>query len=179
MQCESRSVRTVTTKYTDSEGNVKSKRRAELSGKSVVYEGEYSETDSEAEQNDDKHNRTNSEGVRGSCGKVAGESKGKSGLSASCNLLKGLNLSTAGMSAEGGSIRIGIDSIKLEEKSGSGSGSGGKHHKLNQLPVDVNMMRRQKVMTQIPNIELKPIKVTEFNEAIDENSDNDDTNSNK
>lgn len=181
MQCESRSVRTVTTKYTDSEGNVKSKRRAELSGKSVVYEGEYSETDSEAELNDEKHNRTNSEGVKvgggGESSKKGKSLSGLSGLSGSCNLLKGLNLSTVGVSGEGGSIRIGIDSIKLEEKSGS-SGVG-KHHKLNQLPVDVNMMRRQKVMTQIPNIELKPIKVTEFNEAIDENSDNDENDSNK
>ena len=58
MQCESRTVRTVTTKYRDSEGNVKSKKRAELSGKSVLYEGEYSETDSEAEN---EHNTSSGE----------------------------------------------------------------------------------------------------------------------
>lgn len=50
MKCESRSVRTVTTKFRDSDGNVKSHKHADLSGKSVSYEGEYSETDSECEE---------------------------------------------------------------------------------------------------------------------------------
>jgi len=50
MKCESRSVRTVTTKFRDSEGNLKSHKHADLSGKSVSYEGEYSETDSECEE---------------------------------------------------------------------------------------------------------------------------------
>ncbi len=50
MKCESRSVRTVTTKFRDSEGNVNSHKQADLSGKSVSYEGEYSETDSECEE---------------------------------------------------------------------------------------------------------------------------------
>lgn len=50
MKCESRSVRTVTTKFKDTEGNVKSHKKADLSGKSVNYEGEFSETDSEVEE---------------------------------------------------------------------------------------------------------------------------------
>ena len=104
MKCESRSVRTVTTKYRDSEGNVKSKRRAELSGKSVVYEGEYSETDSEAESEAGK--------------KEAPQPKG--------------------------------------------------HHVPNT--DDPSMYRRQKLL-DVPNIPLKPVKMTEFNESIDENSD--------
>lgn len=152
MQCESRSVRTVTTKYTDSEGNVKSRRRAELSGKSVLYEGEYSETDSEAE-GDPKSKSSSSN-------KIAGAGGGKT-------LIKNLGGLSLGAGAEGGGpLRIGIDSIRLL--------GGGTFHKPNQTPQDANMMKRQKVLTQIPNIELKPVKVTEFNENIDENSDSDE-----
>lgn len=148
MQCESRSVRTVTTKYTDSEGNVKSRRRAELTGKSVLYEGEYSETDSDAEQD------TATQSSRGS----------REPAPSLIRNLDGLNLGTA--AADGGSVRIGIDSIRIL--------GGGTFHKPNQTPQDASMMKRQKVLTQIPNIELKPVKVTEFNEAIDEHSDSDD-----
>jgi len=36
------------------------------------------------------------------------------------------------------------------------------------------MYQRQKLVSVPPNIELKPVKVTEFNEEIDEHSDNDD-----
>lgn len=50
MKCESRSVRTVTTRFRDDAGNVSSHKKAELSGKSVRYEGEHSETDSEVEE---------------------------------------------------------------------------------------------------------------------------------
>lgn len=158
MQCESRSVRTVTTKYTDSEGNVKSRRRAELSGKSVLYEGEYSETDSEAEG--DPKSKSSS-----SSNKIAGAGGGKTLI----KNLGGLSLGAAGVVAGaegGGPLRIGIDSIRLL--------GGGTFHKPNQTPQDANMMKRQKVLTQIPNIELKPVKVTEFNENIDENSDSDE-----
>lgn len=157
MQCESRSVRTVTTKYTDSEGNVKSRRRAELSGKSVLYEGEYSETDSEAEG--DPKSKSSS-----SSNKIAGAGGGKTLI----KNLGGLSLGAAGVVAGaegGGPLRIGIDSIRLL--------GGGTFHKPNQTPQDANMMKRQK-LTQIPNIELKPVKVTEFNENIDENSDSDE-----
>ena len=107
MKCESRTVRTVTTKYRDSEGNVKSKRRAELSGKSVLYEGEYSETDSEAEA----------------------EANGQK---------------------------------KPPRRTTTG----------NHIPCtdDPDMYRRQKLL-DVPNIPLKPVKVTEFNESIDDNSD--------
>ncbi|CAF1135873.1 unnamed protein product, partial [Didymodactylos carnosus] len=49
MHCESRILRTVTTKYTDRDGNVKSNKRSERKGKTAIYEGHYSETDSEDE----------------------------------------------------------------------------------------------------------------------------------
>ena len=54
MKCESRSVRTVTTRFRDDAGNVSSHKKAELSGKSVRYEGEHSETDSEVEEEHEK-----------------------------------------------------------------------------------------------------------------------------
>lgn len=157
MQCESRSVRTVTTKYTDSEGNVKSRRRAELSGKSVLYEGEYSETDSEPES-----------GGGAGDGGVNNNNNTKSGIAAGkkekgSSLIKNLGNLSIGQAGEGGSVKIGLDSIRL---------GGGSFHKPNQLPEDASMFKRQKVLTEIPNIELKPVKVTEFNESIDENSDN-------
>lgn len=146
MQCESRSVRTVTTKYTDSEGNVKQRRRAELSGKSVLYEGEYSETDDEDAAAEKREGSAKQDSVRGVDG--------------------GLGATTAPSV-----VRIGLDAIKIV-------GGGGTFHKPAQTPSDASMMRRQKVFTQIPpNIELKPVKVTEFNEAIDEHSDDDDANS--
>lgn len=135
MQCESRTVRTVTTKYRDSEGNVKSKKRAELSGKSVLYEGEYSETDSEPES--DK----------------LGDRKDKQPL---VKKLETLSLGDAG-------FKIGQDSIKL-----------GANHR--PSTDDISMFKRQKLCnfnaenSNIPNIELKPVKVTEFNESIDEHS---------
>lgn len=156
MQCESRSVRTVTTKYTDSEGNVKSRRRAELSGKSVLYEGEYSETDSEGEGGD---RESGGSLIRN----LGGMSIGSAVAAASAN------------PGQAGTLKIGLDSIKI-----MGGGSGQQHHKLNQLPADVAMMKRQKVMTQIPpNIELKPVKVTEFNENIDEHSDDEENDPNR
>jgi hypothetical protein len=106
MHCESRSIRTITTKYSDSDGNIKSKRRAELSGKSATYEGEYSETDdSESEEvkskGDDKKNEI-----------------------------------------ENSDWRFG----------------------------------RQKLY--IPNIELKPVKMYEYNESIDDDDDDDLNNNN-
>jgi hypothetical protein len=45
MHCESRILRTVTTKKIDKDGNVKSAKHSERKGKTTVYEGQYSETD--------------------------------------------------------------------------------------------------------------------------------------
>ena len=45
MHCESRVLRTVTTKKFDKAGNVKSAKHSERKGKTAVYEGQYSETD--------------------------------------------------------------------------------------------------------------------------------------
>jgi hypothetical protein len=45
MHCESRILRTVTTKKIDRDGNVKSAKHSERKGKTAIYEGQYSETD--------------------------------------------------------------------------------------------------------------------------------------
>ncbi|CAF0802139.1 unnamed protein product [Rotaria sordida] len=45
MHCESRTLRTVTTKKFDKDGNVKSAKVSERKGKTAIYEGQYSETD--------------------------------------------------------------------------------------------------------------------------------------
>jgi hypothetical protein len=45
MHCESRILRTVTTKKIDKDGNVKSAKHSERKGKTAIYEGHYSETD--------------------------------------------------------------------------------------------------------------------------------------
>ncbi|CAF4727222.1 unnamed protein product [Rotaria sp. Silwood1] len=45
MHCESRTLRTVTTKKFDKDGNVKSAKHSERKGKTAIYEGQYSETD--------------------------------------------------------------------------------------------------------------------------------------
>jgi len=45
MHCESRTLRTVTTKKIDRDGNVKSAKHSERKGKTAIYEGHYSETD--------------------------------------------------------------------------------------------------------------------------------------
>lgn len=45
MHCESRTLRTVTTKKFDKDGNVTSAKHSERKGKTAVYEGQYSETD--------------------------------------------------------------------------------------------------------------------------------------
>lgn len=155
MQCESRSVRTVTTKYRDSEGNVKSKRRAELSGKSVLYEGEYSETDSEAELNDDFNNNNASKPKREPKFKRPTDGSMKSNTSQSSNnsaQMNGSKKNTLNNNIEIGhnaTIRIG-----------------------NHVPStsDINMIRRQKLI-EIPEVELKTVKATEFSELIDQNSD--------
>jgi hypothetical protein len=133
MKCESRSVRTVTTKYLDSEGNLKSKKRAELTGKSVLYEGEYSETDSETES----EHKNKGTGVK--------------------------NLGTFNVTDN-----RSLDSINL---SGSGSRGSGNHHKPQVINNDSTMFTRQKLLDQIPNVELKPVKVIEFSESIDQDSD--------
>ncbi len=127
MQCESRTVLTVTTKYRDSEGNIKSKKRAELSGKSVLYEGEYSETDSEAE-NDFNNKNDKAEKVH----------------------VKNANPSSVDK------LGAGMNSLKLEKND-----------------AQDNMFRRQKCR-DAPNIEMKPVKITEFNESIDEKSDDEE-----
>jgi hypothetical protein len=131
----------VTTKYRDSEGNIKQKKRAELSGKSVLYEGEYSETDSEAETE--------------LSSKPNGAAKPPKDSSNQESLVKKLNAASLGAA---NNITLGLDSIKI-----------GNHKPTTD---DVDMFRRQKLL-DIPNIELKPVKVTEFNESIDEHSDED------
>ena len=45
MHCESRILRTVTTKKIDRDGNVQSAKHSERKGKTAIYEGQYSETD--------------------------------------------------------------------------------------------------------------------------------------
>lgn len=45
MHCESRVLRTVTTKKIDKDGNVQSAKHSERKGKTAIYEGQYSETD--------------------------------------------------------------------------------------------------------------------------------------
>jgi hypothetical protein len=152
MKCESRSVRTVTTKYVDNEGNVKSKKRAELSGKSVVYEGEYSETDSEAETEFQKN----------------GDS---SGLAKPSKIAK----ETKGRVDNVGAVTYGLNNLKVQEGGGntSGSAAGSSHHKPLSGSSDSTIFKRQKLVENIPNIELKPVKMTEFSESIDEHSDED------
>lgn len=114
MHCESRTIRTITTKYSDSDGNVKSRRRAELSGKSATYEGEYSETDEESEESANNKNSTDANKT----------SKSK------------------------------IDNGKPQEW----------------------MFGRQKIF--IPNIELKPVKMFEYSESIDDDGEELDENGN-
>jgi hypothetical protein len=53
MHCESRILRTVTTKKIDRDGNVKSAKHSERKGKTAIYEGQYSETDDS--ENDSEH----------------------------------------------------------------------------------------------------------------------------
>lgn len=158
MQCESRTVRTVTTKYRDSEGNVKSKRRAELSGKSVLYEGEYSETDSETEL--DKLSEA-------SC-KPKREPKFKRPPD-DCIKINQSKPSTASKSRSN-TGQLNNENIEIGHTATIRFG--------NHIPStnDVNMIRRQKLL-EIPEIELKAVKASEFNELIDENSDDncDDT----
>lgn len=133
MQCESRTVRTVTTKYRDTEGNIKSKRRAELSGKSVLYEGEYSETDSETELDPNNKSLT-TPSTTANTNRVPKFKR---------PIINGSNSS----SSSSNTIRIG-----------------------NHIPStsDINMIRRQKLL-DIPEVELKAVKESEFNELIDEN----------
>ena len=137
-------MRTITTKYKDSEGNIKSKRRAELKGTSVLYEGEYSETDSEAES--EKNGTAGSVNHR----RPKSKSSSSSGVGA-CSRENSDKL-----------IRVAVD----------GPNGSGKLD-FTRLADDFSMFRRQKLL-EIPNIQLKPVKVTEFNEAIDENSDDDE-----
>jgi len=61
MHCESRILRTVTTKKIDKDGNVKSAKHSERKGKTAIYEGQYSETDdSETElEHDERQHEIN------------------------------------------------------------------------------------------------------------------------
>ena len=52
MHCESRTLRTVTTKKIDKDGNVKSAKHSERKGKTAIYEGQYSETDESENENE-------------------------------------------------------------------------------------------------------------------------------
>lgn len=179
MKCESRSVRTVTTKYVDSEGNVKSKKRAELSGKSVLYEGEYSETDSEAENElEQKASSTNTPvasptGTSSSGGALTSKSNAGGRLSSKIGTM-------ASNPSAGGSFGGGVGTSKSKSGSILSSGSvnvtaasSAAHHKPQSDGGDASMFRRQRLVDNIPNIDLKPVKITEFNESIDENSDGD------
>ena len=167
MKCESRSVRTVTTKYVDSEGNVKSKKRAELTGKSVLYEGEYSETDSEAET---EFKKNDVGGVSTSSGSVVRDKISSVKEAKIKNL--GTFVSTDAVMSNLGAISTGMDSIKLQ--GGNAGINQPDHHKLQSDSSDASMFRRQKLVDNIPNIELKPVKVTEFSESIGENSEDDE-----
>lgn len=153
MQCESRSVRTVTTKYTDSEGKVKSKRRAELSGKSVLYEGEYSETDSEPES---ENGPQKSNGAAAKSKQPLIKNLGTLNLNDIAKGTASMSLSSSLSSSSKEPVKIGLDSIRI-----------GNHKPFTD---DTSMFKRQKLLN-IPNIELKPVKVTEFNESFDEDSD--------
>jgi serine/threonine protein kinase len=149
MQCESRSVRTVTTISRDSDGNIKSKKRAELSGKSVVYEGEYSETDSEAESEFNGINKSSS---------------------ASTKKPKTKTITPESLSSH-------LFNTTLNENNDTNNQKQGHHHNMHLPFADMSMFKRQKLL-DIPNLELKPVKVSEFNELIDENS-GDETNETK
>jgi hypothetical protein len=59
MHCESRILRTVTTKKIDKDGNVKSAKHSERKGKTAIYEGQYSETDDS--DNDTEHKKKEEE----------------------------------------------------------------------------------------------------------------------
>jgi hypothetical protein len=137
MQCESRTVRTVTTKYRDTEGNIKSKRRAELSGKSVLYEGEYSETDSETELDP---------------------------------INKSLTTPAAATTTSTNTNRVPKFKRPIINGSNSNSSSSNTIRIGNHIPStsDISMIRRQKLL-DIPEVELKAVKESEFNELIDEN----------
>jgi len=52
MHCESRTLRTVTTRKIDKDGNVKSAKHSERKGKTAIYEGQYSETDESENENE-------------------------------------------------------------------------------------------------------------------------------
>jgi hypothetical protein len=106
MHCESRVTRTIVTNYRDSEGVVRSKRRGEMSGKSAMYEGEYSESDTDERP----------------------ESGQMDPMSAGCH---------------------------------------------------AHLTSRQKLFTTAPaNIELKPVKLIEYNETFDDDDDDDDSDNN-
>lgn len=53
MHCESRVLRTVTTKKIDKDGNVQSAKHSERKGKTAIYEGQYSETDESENESKD------------------------------------------------------------------------------------------------------------------------------
>jgi hypothetical protein len=55
MHCESRILRTVTTKKIDRAGNVQSAKHSERKGKTAIYEGQYSETDDS--ENESEHSQ--------------------------------------------------------------------------------------------------------------------------
>ena len=61
MHCESRILRTVTTKKIDKDGNVKSAKHSERKGKTAIYEGQYSETDDTENENDHERVRSREE----------------------------------------------------------------------------------------------------------------------
>lgn len=70
MHCESRILRTVTTKKIDRDGNVKSAKHSERKGKTAIYEGHYSETDdsdNEAEQAKHAHDEDDNPSKRVHC----------------------------------------------------------------------------------------------------------------
>lgn len=182
MQCETRSVRRITTKYKDEKGNIKSKRRAELKGSTVVYEGEYSETDSDSESAEIKNGKTSSDhssyynnSGSGSQNKldstifVTSDDKFSFSLNQNStppsNAAQSLFLSSANPF---NNIFLNVNGTSSRKPTG----------KIDFAKLDFSVNQRQKLL-DIPNMQLKPVKVTEYNEAIDEHSDDDDDENNE
>jgi hypothetical protein len=158
----------VTTKYVDTEGNVKSKKRAELSGKSVVYEGEYSETDSEAEYEFKKNGTVAA--ASSSSDSAAKPSASSLTTAAAAAAAKASKNNEKGSGNNVGGITSGLSGLKVREPSTAAAAASSQHHKPLSGSSDASIFKRQRLVDNIPNIELKPVKCTEFSESIDENS---------
>ena len=123
VQQETRSVRTVTTKYTDVDGQLKSKKRAELSGRTVMYEGEYVEEG-------DGHTSA----INPSCDSISLRQQKPESSSSTPSAVDAQSSAVASLSSLLSPLQLvsGLDDV-------------GNH-----------------------NIDLKPVKISEFNELIDD-----------